>query len=245
MWTTARFLPTSLFSLRPALATSSGAQSLLVPTPFAIKMALVNAVIRLYGLEQTIAWWPTIRDLAVAVDLPEVIVVNKTFIKIQRKSDLPKQKGIDKDTFITEKIADGKWPFSPTIAFREFVQFGGEVGLAVRPSSSSDLPLAALLSQINYLGKRGGFWQLQLPPQVVSELPDGWVALTSSPTSFPIDGTLQMLDDCGPRLTWEQVNVFTTKSIKLGDNERILRSIVLPYRLRRSSYRYTLYQRIA
>lgn len=240
MWTTARFLPTSLFSLRPALTTASGAQSLLAPTPFAIKMALVNATIRLHGLEQTVAWWPAIRGLAVAIELPKVIVVNKTFIKIQRPTRVNKGNAEEMEAV----LAEGIYPMGPTIAFREFVQFGGEVGLAVRHPSSTDLPLAALLAQINYLGKRGGFWQIQMPPEAVSELPGTWVDLTMPPASFAINGTLQMLDDCGPKLTWDHVNVFTSKNIKLGGDERVLRSVVLPYHLRRSSYRYSLYERI-
>lgn len=241
MWTIAHFLPTSLFSLRPALATASGAQSLLVPTPYAVKMALVNAAIRLYGLDQTIVWWQTIRDLKVAIAPPEAIVVNKTFIKIQRPTRVNKGNVEEMDAV----IAEGVYPMGPTIAFREFVQFAGEVGLALHGSTGVDIPLAQLLTQINYLGKRGGFWQLQAPPQPADELDSSWIELTSPSTSFAIDGTLQMLDDCGPRLTWDHINVFTAKSIKLGNDERVLRTVVLPYRIRRSSYRYSLYERLS
>ena len=52
MWTIARFASTSLFSLRPANATTSGGKSLLTPTPFAIKMSLLDVAIRVYGVEQ-------------------------------------------------------------------------------------------------------------------------------------------------------------------------------------------------
>lgn len=241
MWTTARFLPTSLFSLRPALATASGAQSLLVPTPYAIKMALVNSAIRIGGLEQTITWWPAIRGLEVAIALPEAIVVNKTFIKIQRPTRVNKGNLEEMEAV----LAEGVYPMGPTIAFREFVQFGGEVSLALRSPADSNMPLAQLLTLVNYLGKRGGFWQLQMLPEVIDYLDNSWTELTRPSTSFAIDGTLQMLDDCGTRLTWDHINVFTTKSIKLGNEERVLRTVVLPYRLRRSSYRYTMYERIS
>jgi len=243
MWTTARYLSTSLFSLRPALSTASGAQSLLVPTPFAIKMALVDVAIRRFGLASGVTWWPIIRALDVALDVPEVVAVNKTFIKIQRKTDLPKQKGIDKEAFITEKRDEGKWPLSPTIAFREFVQFNGEIGIALR-SNDQQLPLADLLTVVNYLGKRGGFFQLQALPEMVGMLDERWTLLTQPATKFPINGTLQMLDDCGANLTWEHVDVYTSKPIALGGKERVLQPIVLPYELRRSSYRYSLYERI-
>lgn len=246
MWTIARYLSTSLFSLRPALSTSSGAQSLLVPTPYAIKMALVDVAIRRFGLSTGSGWWSAIQSLDVALDVPEVIVVNKTFIKIQRKTDLPKQKGVDKDAFIAEKLDEGKWPLSPTIAFREFVQFGSDIGIALRLNDSqANMPVAQLLALVNYLGKRGCFFQLQTLPEVVESLDKRWTLLTQTPATFPINGTLQMLDDCGADLTWDYVNVFTGKSIGLGGKDRVLRPIVLPFELRRSSYRYSLYERIA
>jgi hypothetical protein len=52
-----------------------------------------------------------------------------------------------------------------------------------------------------------------------------------------------VLDDCSPRLTFEQANVYSGKPITLG-KERILRHIVLPYRLTRSSRGFSLYERI-
>jgi hypothetical protein len=244
MWTVAHYQPTSMFSLRPALSTASGAQSLLVPTPFAVKMALVNAAFQLASLERVQAWWPTIRDLSVAYLLPDAVVVNKTFIKIQRRTDLSKQKGVDKDQYVNDKINDGRWPFQPTIAYREFVLFDGMLGIALEHTDHSDIPFDQLLSHIHYLGKRGSFMQLQALPHICEELDSAWVNVTEPLTSFPARGTLQVLDDCGSALTWAHVDVYSGKSIKLNADQRVLRSIVLPYQQRRSSYRYTLYERI-
>ena len=56
------------------------------------------------------------------------------------------------------------------------------------------------------------------------------------------NGTLQMLDDCGPQMTFDHADIYSGKRITLG-KERILRHIVLPYRLARSSRGYSLYQR--
>src|SRR5262245_7833009 len=187
MWTIAYYEPTGLFSLRPALSTASGAQSLLVPTPFAVKMALLDVAIHLYGVEQGATWWPDIRDLAVALALPDALVVNKTFIKIQRKADLPKQKGLDKDEYIRDMLTEGKWPLGPTIAFREFVQFSGALGIAVqRHHPNIDLPLARLLAHITYLGKRGGFIQVQAPPTTAADIDDAWTVLTETSEQFAI-----------------------------------------------------------
>ncbi|WP_110518347.1 hypothetical protein [Herpetosiphon llansteffanensis] len=241
MWMSASFLPTSLFSLRPALATASGAQSLLVPTPFAIKMALVSNVIQLFGIDLGSHVWPAIRDAEIALKLPELVVVAKTFIKIQR----PKRfKQNNQEEFI-QALNDGLYPFNPTIAFREFVQFEGEVGIAIKIHDSQyNKIIESAFKHISYFGKRGGFWQRQTQIVLLDTLDYSWINLTINQTSIFIQGTLQLLDDCGKKLSWEHVNIYSEKSIKIDNDERILRPIVLPYTLTRSSYRYTVYTRI-
>lgn len=241
MWTIARFAPTSLFSLRPAQATASGAQTLLVPTPFAIKMALIDVTICRFGVERAKLWWAPIRDADIAIAVPEVLVVNKTFIKIQRPTRVTKSKPEE----VAEAIDAGHYPLGPTIAFREFVQFGGDVAIAVKLAATAlDIPLIQLLTQINYLGKRGGFLQLQAPPSIVSDLDETWTVLTTPIEAFLMNGTLQLLDDCGRGLTWEHIDVYANKGIKLNRSERTLRPIVLPVQLTRSSRGFSLYERI-
>jgi len=241
MWIAARFAPTALFSLRPALATASGAQTLLIPTPFSLKMALVNAAIHVFGLETTKSWWSTIRDVDVAVVGPDVLVVNKTFIKIQRPTRVTKSKPEE----VAEAKAVGHYPLGPTIAYREFVQYGGEVALAVQPTSAmTEIPFQRLLAQVNYLGKRGGFFQLQAEPVVMAELDHTWTILTRPAETFPISGTLQLLDDCGQGLSWEHIDVYNNKGMKLNNNERVLRHVVLPYQMTRSSRGFSLYERV-
>jgi hypothetical protein len=105
-----------------------------------------------------------------------------------------------------------------------------------------------LLLHINYLGKRGGFIQLQnIPEEKVwsdEELKaNGYILLTEPTTIFPVDGLLQMLDDCGETMTFAHANIYSDQNIRLG-RERILHHIVLPYRLVRSSKSYSYYERI-
>jgi hypothetical protein len=57
-------------------------------------------------------------------------------------------------------------------------------------------------------------------------------------------GTLQMLDDCGPGLTFDKANIYSDARIALH-KDRILRHIVLPYEQVRSSRSYSWYQRFA
>jgi hypothetical protein len=243
MWTIAEYQPTSFFSLRPYTATTSGGKSLIVPTPFALKMALLDAAIRTQGLAQGKTLFPVLRDLKVAVRLPHQIVVNNTFARILRLREI-KTKASEKGAAIAQAMANQQWPFQKTIAFREYVQFGGPLTLAFRGLASQNL--TPLLIQVNYLGKRGGFMQLLHPPETVEDLPAGFTLLTEGVNGdFPL-GMLQMLDDCGHSLTFDKANIYDQSrgsQIRAG-KDRIFHHVVLPYRLARSSKSYSLYERI-
>ena len=129
MWHLAEYHPTTLFSLRPANATTSGGKTLVTPTPFAVKMALLDAAIRVYGRAAGELWFPLIRDLSVAVRLPERLVVINTFIKILR----PHKSG-PKDTLGTGL----EGPMGNTIAYRELVHFGGPLSIGLETTVAPD-----------------------------------------------------------------------------------------------------------
>lgn len=224
MWTIARYQPTAFFSLKPHMATSTGGKTLIVPTPFAVKTALLDAAIRTRGLERGKAVFPDIRALKVAVWLPRQIVVNNTFQRVLRAARNP---------------APEEGPFQRTIGFREYVQFGGPLALAFRNMSDG---LTPLLAQIHYLGKRGGFIQLLSAPEEVDELPDDFTLLTEGVNAaFPL-GTLQMVDDWGEKLTFERLNIYSDKRITAGKH-RVFYHVVLPHQPIRSSRGFTLYER--
>jgi hypothetical protein len=242
MWIVAQYLPVSFFSLKPAVATSSGGKTLLVPTPYALKMALLDAAIRSLGLAEGERLFPLLRDLSLHLEPPEGMIVMKSFSKIRREL---------KDKNDPEKAqrarARKEYPMQPTIAYREYVNYQGTFRLACQLADDHALAelLPTLLMRVNYLGKRGGFVQLLEPPQTTQELPAGqFVHLTAhEPQPFAASGTLQMLDDCGPGLTFAKVSVYSEARIILN-KDRLLRHIVLPYRLQRSSRSYSQYQRI-
>lgn len=240
MWVIAEYAPVTLFSLRPATATTSGGKSLLVPTPFAVKMALLDVAIRTQGLANGQFLFPQIRDLRIAVFPPPQIVVNSTFTKILRLKEI-KTAASEKVAAITAAKEDRQWPFQKTIAYREYVQMAGPLALAFQGLESE--VLATLLIQINYLGKRGGFMQLRQAPLEAQELPQGFTEITTGiGNSFPL-GVLQLLDDFSATMTFAHANVYDSKGIKLG-KERVLRHVILPYRLAHSSRGYTLYTRL-
>ena len=83
-WMTVGYHPVSLFSLRPALTTGSGGQTLLAPTAFAIKMAILRASIQTAGIEEGRRRFSQIRDLQIALRLPDYLSVTKTTIRVLR-----------------------------------------------------------------------------------------------------------------------------------------------------------------
>jgi hypothetical protein len=225
MWIVARYQPTAFFSLKPNMATSSGGKTLIVPTPFAIKTALLDAAIRTRGLAQGKALFARLRDLEIAVELPHRIVVNNTFQRVLRAARSP---------------SPGQWPYQRTIGFREYVHFGGPLALAFRTLTDD---LAPLLAQVNYLGKRGGFIQLLGEPERVEELPDRFTLLTEGVRgAFPL-GTLQMVDDWGKEMTFDRLSIYSDKPITTGKH-RVFHHVVLPHRPVRSSRGFTLYERL-
>ncbi len=232
MWVLAEYQQVSLFSLKSSAATGSGAKSLLVPSPFAIKMALLDAACRTLGLVEARSVWPTIRDARCALDPPQRATVTNLFAKVLKPRRGPDHEG----------SADAG-PFQRTIAFREYVHYAGSLGVGFHVPDDQGHIVLALLLQVNYFGKRGSFVQLVQAPQVVASLPDTYIQVDQQQTQFELAGILQMLDDCTSSLSFDQVNTFSAERVRLG-RERIVHHIVLPYRLARSSKSYTLYERI-
>ncbi len=242
MWIVAHYLPVSFFSLKPASATSSGGKTLLIPTPFAIKMALLSSIIRSRGIAEGEHLFPLLRDLDLHLEPPETILVMKSFSKIRR--ELKDKNNPEKARRARERK---EYPLQPTIAYREYVKYEGALRLACQLPTESMLGefLPDALMQINYLGKRGGFLQIVARPSIVEQQPAGrFIHLTAATLQpFAPTGTLQMLDDCGPSLTFAKADIYNSAKIVLH-KDRVLRHIVLPYEHVRSSRNYSWYQRI-
>jgi hypothetical protein len=254
MWIVARYLSVAPFSLKPAAATSSGGKTLLVPTPYAIKMALLDVAIRTLGLPAGERLFPVLRDLSIALEMPKNLVVMKGFSKIRRpvESKDSQKKDETREEFEArlhqkqaERLERGQYPFYSTIAYREYVYYHEPFRLALGNTSGASFPdeLPQLLLGMNYFGKRGGFVQVIEPPQALEALSgEQFVNLTpDGQSSFSIEGTLQMLDDCGKSLTLQRANIYSAERVTMG-KDRILRHVVLPYRITRSSRSYSWYQ---
>lgn len=229
MWHIATYLPVSLVSLKLATATSTGGKSLLLPTPYAFKMALLNVVIADGGVEAGQNVWDILRDARVAIRGPKWIAVNNTFTKVLKpKKEKPE---FDPETGLTRGMIR-------TIAFREYVQWQGEFRIAIHVANDN-LPWSRWLAQVNYLGKRGGFVQVVETPSEMEYLENGFTDLTMASSGFSLFGTMQIMDDCAPGLTFGQVNIYTDERVS-----RVLRHVSVPYQQISSSRGYTLYQRL-
>ncbi|MDQ7026771.1 MAG: hypothetical protein Q9P01_05630 [Anaerolineae bacterium] len=235
MWVIAEYEATALFSLKPAHATASGGRTLLVPTPYAIKMALLDVVCRVEGVAvaETVCDW--LSEAQVALRPPQQVVVNNTFIKVLRPRRNPAKPGSQDAGF-----------FGPTITYREFAQFGDTFSIALEVDAPSHAKaLQKWLMHINYLGKRGSFIQIQAVPSVTDDMPAAFIPITGEiGASFQLHSVMTQLDDTSVNLTFKQASPYSSGSgstVKLG-KDRLLKHVILPYRLVSSSRGYSFYE---
>lgn len=227
MWVLATYQSTTFFSLKPSNATSSGGKTLLTPTPYAIKMGLLDAAIRTKGINYGKQAWEWIRTLSLAVDLPERAMVNNVFTRILKPPHSRNKGGFDR-----------------TIGYREYVHFVGEMRLGFDIYDDSQREqLNRLLPHITYFGKRGGFFQFLPPIQTVETLPSDFTPLVEQAEAWHIDSQLQHLDDCDVKMSFDHADIYSGKNIRVG-KERHTFLAMLPYRLSRSSRSFSDYERL-
>lgn len=225
-WLVASYLPTAMFSLKDSQATSAAGKSLLVPSPYAVKTALIDVAVNWQGVAfaQTVFRW--LGHLQVRTSPPQWACVTNAFIKVQRPP----------------KNAEPGNPFKPTVAFREYIQFEGELRVAFEVSNLPEgerQTLADLLLRLNMLGKRGGF--MQWCGQASVELLDAaFVSHTGDERQTLSGAVMHYLDDYGPKMTWEKLSTFDA-----AKPDRVVVSALVPYRMVRSSKRSTVYRRTA
>lgn len=226
MWLVAEYQPVTLFSFRSGTSTSSGAKTLFSPTPFAIRTALLDAAIRTCGIEDGRAAFNWIKEIRIALRLPERVVVTNLFTKVLKP---PKEKE-------SEKSMDR------SIAFREYAYLDGNLVLAFETTKERVNELSFLLAQVNYFGKRGSFFQLLRSPELMDALPGDFMLMDEDST-FVLGGIIQVMDDWGDSMTFAKVNIYSGEKIKLG-KDRLQKPVVLPYRLVRSSKSFSYYEKI-
>lgn len=210
------YKPTNLFSLKESNSTNSGAKSLLIPSPYSIKMALFSQAITIDGKavfeEKKSKEFSFIKDAGIAYRVLGSFCVNNCFVTIQ-------------------SLRDGTYRGKPS--FREYVYLSKSIEIIFDvKNEEAKQYLQKYLHRINYFGKRGCFFQFI-----------GYRDKPNEPNVKEFDasdfspGILQEFDDISPKADYKNVNNFDTASAK-----RDKKILVIPVMKMNSSKSYTHYR---
>jgi len=219
-WLVVGYLPTALFSLKASTATSSVGKTLLVPTGYAIKMALVDAAFRAGLADEVCA--DLVRSLARVdrrISPPAYAVVTHTFVKIRQES----------------RDADPLRPYGPSIAYREFVYYQGLWRWAfdlAHVDEQAAQRIAFLAPRVNYVGKRGSFVQFTGVRRIV-DLSAEFTLPMPQPGGEPMT-TMRLprrwhgaiLDDFGPEADLAVLSSFSSAKISRERHRRFVHTLV-------------------
>jgi len=216
-----KYLPTALFSLKDSNATNSGAKALFLPSPYAIKMAILNHAITIGGelkyLEgKKSLYFSHIRDVQISffIENDSYFSVNNSFVKILK----PVREG---------------GGFGQTVAFREYLYLSKPLEIIFETKKAGQKEyLQKYLHKINYFGKRGCFFQFL-------EYSDNPNEANVKPFAAEknLYGILQEYDDFDEKSTFENVSNFSSKSTK-----RKKEILALPLRSVSASKSFTVYK---
>jgi hypothetical protein len=196
-----------------------------VPTPYAIKMALLDRIIRFDGLDAGRARFEAVRDLDIRARVPGAVAVNRTFQKVLRPGDKSKV-------------------WTETIAQREYCVHAGALSLAFFSADDAfgGEYLPAVLATINYFGRRGGFFQLVECAE--AEPGDAYIDLCRPNDLSRLSlGFLQRMDDMRRDAEFDEVSTFSKKGPK-DDGGRRTYTITLPYQVGHHGHNHTIYRRM-
>lgn len=222
-WLVLRYWPTALFSLKASMATSSVGKSLLVPTAYAVKMALVDAAFR-GGLAEAECGelLEALASVEVRIAPPEAAVVTHTFVKIRQEP----------------KVSNPLRPYLPSIAYREVVYHHGiwrwAFDLAPLGRALSER-IVFLAPRISYIGKRGSFIQFDGFERVVDitseytlPLPPVEASATATPRAWEMPPLWHpaVLDDFGPEASLEVLSTYSPVRPKVGKHRKYVQALV-------------------
>jgi hypothetical protein len=210
------YQPTNLFSLKESNSTNSGAKSLLIPSPYSIKMALFNQAITIDGKEvfeeKKSKEFAFIKDAQIAYCVSGSFCVNNCFVTIQ-------------------SLRDGTYRGKPS--FREYIYLSDNIEIIFEVKNlEAKQYLQKYLHRINYFGKRGCFFQFV-----------GYRDNPSEPNVKEFDvsdftpGVLQEYDDISPKAQFKNVDNFDS-----ANAQRDKKILVIPVGNVNSSKSYTHYR---
>ncbi len=207
------YQPTNLFSLKESNSTNSGAKSLLIPSPYAIKMALFNQAITIDGKEifeeKNSKEFTFIKDAKISYRVSGSFCVNNCFVTIQ-------------------SLRDGIFRGKPS--FREYVYLSDNIEIIFNIKDvDAKLYMQKYLHRINYFGKRGCFFQFV-----------GYKDSPSKPNVKEFDisnfvpGILQEYDDISQQAHFKNIDNYNAANAK-----RDKKLLVIPVRNLNSSKSYS------
>jgi hypothetical protein len=207
-WLAFHYRPTALFSLKSSRATSTVGKTLVVPTPYAVKMAFLDAGLCTGRLPDPDGFVRSISGTRVRIGVPEDACVTGTIQKIRQepKKPTPEQ------------------PYISNVALREVVHFRGVLEVAFEDPEHREV-LMDLAAVVNYLGKRGSFVQYE-------GFEDRPFLDTRFTRGLHEDGDrtvpchLATLDDFGPDANFDALNSFSETQMKRGKHRTWLESVV-------------------
>lgn len=210
-WLVFRYAPVGLFALKMSRATSTVGKTLLVPTPYAVKLAILDAALRHRLTDDPQDVVRRLAKAAVRIGVPQHACVTGTIQRIRQETRAADRK---KNPELSR--------YRPNIAMREVAHFQGVLRIAIHAADLKQLLLRAAPA-INYFGKRGSFFQYvgddrqaELDATFTQPLEEGaW------PWGHPAT-----LDDFGPKASFEAVNSFNAAEIERGSHRIFVETMV-------------------
>lgn len=215
-WLVFDYAPVAVFSLKASYATSAVGKTLVVPTPYAVKMSFVDAAFRAGQSDgECSALLRSLVDVDVRLQPPTAAVVSHTFVKVRQEV---KDKG----------KTDG--PYLSNIAYREFVHHVGNWRWAF-DLARVDAAIAGMLvhvaPHVRYIGKRGSFIQyvgrarlLDLGTSFTRPVVDG------EDLPLPAKHHFAQLDDFGPEASMDVLSSYSSEKAKAGKHRRFVPTLV-------------------
>ncbi|MEW4923160.1 hypothetical protein [Algibacter sp. 2305UL17-15] len=209
--------------MKDSNSTNSGAKSLFLPSPYAIRMAILNQAITLDGVDFETGkgkneYFTMVRDADISYFLTGNYCVNNCFVKILKPS----------------RSRPGE--VQETVSFREYIHINEPIEIIFSVKNEKQKAfLKTYMHKINYFGKRGCFFQFIEYKEHPTE-PN--VKLFSGDSLSA--GVLQEYDDFNKKLTFEHVNSYGGKS----SVNREKQLFILPLARKKSSKGYTGYNTI-
>ncbi len=216
-WLVFEYQPTALFSLKISMATSSVGKTLVVPSPYAVKMAFVDAAFRTgFPDDECDRLLRSLASITLRIAPPQAAVVTHTFVKVRQEPHDPRE--------------DPLRPYIGSIAYREVVSYSGLLRWAFDMTNCDQEAaerLVRIAPHINYVGKRGSFVQY-LRVRRLTDLDAAFTQPLENERAFalPARAHIVPLDDFGPEANLQVLSSYTPVSPKRGKHRKFVHTVV-------------------